>query len=58
MKTIYICYKNGKTKTIYVPLGQHIRDIASQYPDANVYWIGAPLDTKPEDYRVIRYIPE
>ena len=58
MKQIYICHPCGKTETLYAPLGQHVRDIARQYPRANVFWVGAPLDTKPEDYRVIRYTPE
>lgn len=58
MKKIYACHPNGDTDILYVPLGVHITTIASDYPGANVFWIGSPLDTAPEDMSVIRYIPD
>lgn len=58
MKTIYACQPNGDIDILYVPLGIHITETAKDYPLANVYWIGAPLDTPPADFSVIRYIPD
>lgn len=57
MKTIHVCHHNGALEIIYAPIGVHISEIAKDYPLANLFWLGSPLDTKPEDYRVIRYIP-
>ena len=57
MKTIHVCHYDGAISTVHAPLGVHISEIAKDYPAANLFWLGAPLDTKPEDYRVIRYIP-
>lgn len=58
MKTIHVCYQDGGIETVHIPLDMHILRIAKEYPDANIFWLGAPLDTKPEDYRVIRYVPQ
>ena len=58
MKTIHICYPNGKTKIMYASLGEDLREIANDYPECNVFWLGAPLDTLPSEYSVVRYIPE
>lgn len=58
MKTFYICYSSGRVTEIDVPLGTHISEIAKQFKNCNIFWIGAPLDTKPEDFSVIRYIPD
>jgi len=57
MKTIHACHPNGDIDILYVPFGTHITSVAKDYPGANLFWLGAPLDTPPQDYRVIRYIP-
>ena len=58
MKTIHICYPNGDVSIAYVPLGTPISDVAKDFPVANLFWIGSPLKTPPNEYSVIRYIPE
>lgn len=57
MKTIHVCHHNGAISTVDAPIGVHISEIAKHYPGANLFWLGAPLDTPPQDYCVIRYIP-
>jgi hypothetical protein len=57
MKKIIVCPKNSNTFTVYAALGTSIKDIADFYPTSNLYWIDAPLHTKEDDRRVIRYIP-
>lgn len=58
MKTIHICHPGGKTEIMYAPFTMGIREIAKDYPAANVFWLGASPGADASEYSVIRYIPE